>query len=54
MKKIKPDQIEAVLQLVYTTNISASQFDGLKQLFSGLEDYTDCSTCADKCDKPKK
>lgn len=38
MKIIKKEQIEAILQLVYTTNISASQFDALRKLLLELPD----------------
>jgi hypothetical protein len=36
MKTITPEQINAVLQTVYQTNISAAQFDALKKFFSEL------------------
>jgi hypothetical protein len=38
MKQIKTEQIEAVLQVIYSTNIPASQFDALRKLFSELPD----------------
>lgn len=37
-KIITKEQIEAVLQVVYNTNISAQQFDALKKLFIDLPD----------------
>jgi hypothetical protein len=46
MKQISNEQIQAVLQTVYSTNIPASQFDALKELFSKLEDV--------KEEKPEK
>ena len=36
MKKITEQQIQAILQTVYTTNISAQTFDALKKLFAEL------------------
>ncbi len=36
MKTITANQIEQVLAVVYQTNISAQQFDALKQFFSKL------------------
>ncbi len=38
MKKIKIEEINAVLQAIYQTSISAAQFDALKELFSKLPD----------------
>jgi hypothetical protein len=35
-KVIKPEQIQAILQTVYQTNISASLFDALKKLLIEL------------------
>lgn len=37
-KQITQEQINAVLQVVYQTNISAATFDGLKKMFSELKD----------------
>lgn len=36
MKQISQQQIEAVLQAVYQTNIPAQQFDALRKLLSEL------------------
>lgn len=36
MKQIKIEQINAVLQVIYGTNISGQNFDSLKKLFSEL------------------
>ena len=36
MKKITQEQIVAILQTVYQTNISASVFDALKKMFNEL------------------
>ena len=36
MKKITKEQIDAILNTVYLTNISAQMFDGLKALFNKL------------------
>lgn len=36
MKKISIEQINAILQTVYQTNISASAFDALRNLLQGL------------------
>lgn len=36
MKNITQDQIKQVLALVYQTNITASQFDSLKEFFAKL------------------
>jgi len=47
MKKITPDQITAILQAIYQTNISAATFDQIKKLFSELEEIKEE-------DKPKK
>lgn len=38
MKKISDEQINQVLQAVYTTNMPVAQFDALKTFFSKLED----------------
>jgi len=38
MKAITVQQIEAVLTIVYQTNIPAIQFDALKKLFSELSE----------------
>jgi hypothetical protein len=38
MKLISTEQINAVLQAIYNTNISASTFDSIKKLFSELKD----------------
>ena len=38
MKKISTKQLEAVLQVIYQTNISARSFDRIEELFSQLED----------------
>lgn len=38
MKKISTDQLNAILQVVYQTNISAQQFDAIKEMISKLED----------------
>jgi len=36
MKTIKIEQIEAILQTVYQTNIPVAQFDALRKLLSEL------------------
>lgn len=36
MKQITQQQIEAILQVVYATNIPASQFDAIRKLLSEL------------------
>ena len=36
MKKITQEQIVAVLQAIYNTNIPAQQFDAIKKLFNEL------------------
>jgi hypothetical protein len=36
MKSIKTNQIEAILQAIYQTNISAQNFDAIKKLFADL------------------
>lgn len=38
MKQIDQKQIEAILQVIYATNIPASQFDALRKLLSELPD----------------
>jgi len=38
MKQISKEQIEAILQVVYATNIPASQFDALRKLLTELPD----------------
>lgn len=38
MKQISEEQINQVLQAIYTTNMPASQFDQLKMFFSKLEE----------------
>ena len=38
MKKISTEQLNALLQVVYSTNISAQQFDAIKEMVSKLED----------------
>ena len=38
MKTIKIEQINAVLQAIYQTNISAANFDAIKKLFTELPD----------------
>ena len=38
MKSIKLEQINAVLQAIYQTNISAANFDAIKKLFTDLPD----------------
>ncbi len=40
MKQITKQEIEAVLNTVYQTNISAQQFDALKQFFAKLPDIS--------------
>ena len=35
-KIIKTEQINAILQVVYNTNIPAQQFDAIKKLFADL------------------
>ena len=40
MKIINQDQINAVLQAIYNTNISVSTFDAIKKLFSELPNET--------------
>jgi len=36
MKNITTEQINAVLQVIYQTNISAANFDAIKKLFTDL------------------
>lgn len=36
MKQIKTEEINAVLQVIYQTNISAQQFDAVKKMFEDL------------------
>ena len=36
MKNITTEQINAVLQAIYQTNISAANFDAIKKLFADL------------------
>jgi len=36
MKNITTEQIQAVLQVIYQTNISVSNFDAIKKLFTDL------------------
>ena len=36
MKQITTEQINAVLQVIYQTNISAQQFDAVKKMFADL------------------
>lgn len=36
MKKITDDQVNALLQTIYTTNISAQTFDAIKKLLLEL------------------
>ena len=36
MKLISQEQIQAILQTVYQTNISAKDFDAIKQFFAQL------------------
>lgn len=38
MKQISQQEINAVLQVVYGTNIPANQFDALKKLFTELKE----------------
>lgn len=38
MKNISIEQINAILNTVYATNISAQAFDAIKKLFSELKD----------------
>lgn len=38
MKTITTQQIEAILQTVYSTNIPVSQFDALRKMLSELPD----------------
>lgn len=38
MKKITVEQIQAVLQAIYQTNISAKDFDAMKKFFETLPD----------------
>jgi anti-anti-sigma regulatory factor len=38
MKQIKIEQINAILQTIYQTNISAQNFDAIKKLFTELTD----------------
>ena len=40
MKIINQDQINAVLQAIYQTNISVSTFDAIKKLFNELPNET--------------
>jgi len=37
MKKITQQQIEALLQVIYQTNISAQNFDAIRKMLSELE-----------------
>lgn len=41
MKKITQEQINAILQTVYSTNIPAQSFDALKKMFEELEEIKD-------------
>ncbi len=41
MKKISQKEIDALLQTIYQTNISAQQFDAIKQFFLGLPTLED-------------
>ena len=41
MKQITIEQINAILQTVYSTNIPASQFDALRKLLLELPDTED-------------
>lgn len=38
MKKINPQQINAIIQIVYNTNIPAKTFDSLKKMLLTLPD----------------
>lgn len=38
MKKISIEQLNAILQTIYNTNIPVAQFDAIKKLFSELPD----------------
>jgi soluble cytochrome b562 len=38
MKQIKIEQINAILQAIYQTNISAQNFDAIKKMFTELPD----------------
>jgi len=40
-KQITAEQIEALLQVVYQTNISAQNFDAIKKLFVDLPEIKD-------------
>jgi hypothetical protein len=44
MKKISTKQLEAVLQVIYSTNIPASSFDAIKKMFTELETIQDENT----------
>ena len=38
MKQISTEKINSLLQVIYTTSISAQQFDAIKKLLSELPD----------------
>ena len=48
MKKITIEQLNTVLQTIYSTNIPAQTFDALKKMLSELPDVTE-----EKNDKKK-
>ncbi len=48
MKQISLDQINAILQTVYETNIPAKSFNALKELFVSLKEATVVNVEADK------
>lgn len=50
MKQITTEQLNAILQTVYTTNISAQTFDVLKKL---LQELPDAPVTEEKHDKKK-
>jgi hypothetical protein len=57
MKQIKIEQINAILQAVYQTNISAQNFDAIKKMFTELPDVKEDKKVAvdlEKLDKEIK
>jgi len=48
MKQIKIEQINAILQAVYQTNISAQNFDAIKKMFTELPDVKEDKKVEDK------
>ena len=41
MKKITKEQIEAIMSVVYQTNISAQNYDAIKNLFAKLPEVAE-------------